>query len=538
MNTSKLGKAAGLLTALLLSTAGLTVISAAPASADTPASVSVRLTSPVFTDVNSVNRQSDADFFMANYGYGAGLSYHLQYALTGAAFELTYHVADATDETKAVAGATVKLAVNKAWSGSNAAMKSGDTVIGATNGGSDSAVLEAVTDADGNATFSLENTDTSSEEPNPATLSTEVSNSAPKLYSQMMATVNGQAADAADLIEFHFVNNLPTTSVSMRLQGIDSTNSYDGTHYATEQDWAQYYNAGMKWLKVQDALQSDRTLRYLVVDQDGRKLVNQEVQLRVAKDYSGSNAHIVVSDGVSFLEATSQQVTISSHTNLDGVVTFTVGGLGGQEPGQAFGPTCEAPDTRYTQIAPLYIGSVVEMDQAYDILNINFVAGTPISCDTSISAMTVNGTGVSTVGTPKFHVPFGTTSVEVVATTTDAHASVAVDGNTGLVLGDNEVNVNVTAEDGKTVRTYTLGVVVDAAPVSVKVAISAAMGKVNVKVTNAKGKTVRVYIKGMKAVTKKVTSDSQSFSFMAKKGKKTVSVSVAGKNYMKSVTVK
>ncbi len=536
MITSKLGKAAGLLTALILSTAGLTVISAAPASADVPSVVKVRLTSPVFTADNSVDKQTDADFFMANYGYAAGLTYHQQYALTGASFDLSYKVTDSADAP--VAGATVNLAVNKAWSGSNAAMSSDDTQIGATQGGSDAAVLQAVSDADGNVTFNLKNNDTDSAEPNPATLTSPVSDGSPKLYSQMLATVNGQGADAADLIEFHFVNNLPTTSVSMRLQGIDSTNSYDGTHYATEQDWAQYYNAGMKWLKVQDALAQDRTLSYLVVDQDGRKLVNQEVQLRVAKDYSGSNAHVVVSDGVSFLEATGQQVSISSHTNLDGVVTFTVGGLGGQDPGVAYGPTCEAPDTRYTQIAPLFIGSVVEMDQAYDILNINYVAGTPISCDPSISAMTVNGTAVSTVGTPKFHVPFGTTTVDVAATTTDAHASVVVDGNTGLVLGDNEVNVNVTAEDGKTVRTYTLGVVVDAAPVSVKVAISSSMGKVSVKLTNAKGKMVRVYISGGKSMTKKVTSNSQTLSFMAKKGKRTVSVSVAGMNFTKMVTVK
>jgi outer membrane protein OmpA-like peptidoglycan-associated protein len=57
-------------------------------------------------------------------------------------------------------------------------------------------------------------------------------------------------------------------------------------------------------------------------------------------------------------------------------------------------------------------------------------------------------------------VPAGTTSVDIVATTVDANATWSVANNTGLVSGNNTVQVTVTARDGVTTETSTFFVYV------------------------------------------------------------------------------
>ena len=52
------------------------------------------------------------------------------------------------------------------------------------------------------------------------------------------------------------------------------------------------------------------------------------------------------------------------------------------------------------------------------------------------------------------NLPFGTSSVSVVATPTDASANRDISGNTGLVTGDNSLNITVTAEDPSYNRIY------------------------------------------------------------------------------------
>jgi len=85
-----------------------------------------------------------------------------------------------------------------------------------------------------------------------------------------------------------------------------------------------------------------------------------------------------------------------------------------------------------------------------------------MSSDTSLSVLRINGQNVAVGGTAS--VNYGTTSVTVTATPTDSHASVtSVTGNTGLVTGNNTVQVEVTAENGST-QLYTVTVVVSAPP--------------------------------------------------------------------------
>jgi len=80
-----------------------------------------------------------------------------------------------------------------------------------------------------------------------------------------------------------------------------------------------------------------------------------------------------------------------------------------------------------------------------------------LSSDTSLSTFTMNG-GMILDGSVR-NLPAGTTSVDVVALPTDKSfgAVAVISGNTGLIEGDNEVIVKVTAENGA-IRDYKFNV--------------------------------------------------------------------------------
>jgi len=84
------------------------------------------------------------------------------------------------------------------------------------------------------------------------------------------------------------------------------------------------------------------------------------------------------------------------------------------------------------------------------------------SSDTGLTSLTLNGQEV--VNGQTVQLPSRTTSVNIVAVTRDSAATVRIVGRTGLVVGENTVQVIVTAGDLKTVRTITLKAVV--APLS------------------------------------------------------------------------
>ena len=81
------------------------------------------------------------------------------------------------------------------------------------------------------------------------------------------------------------------------------------------------------------------------------------------------------------------------------------------------------------------------------------------SADSTLSVFTINGTSV--LGLTSLVVPFGTTSVPIVATANSINASVQITGGTGLTTGNNQVSVLVTAQNGST-STYTVTVTVAA----------------------------------------------------------------------------
>ncbi|NBR78262.1 MAG: hypothetical protein EBT76_05645, partial [Microbacteriaceae bacterium] len=91
------------------------------------------------------------------------------------------------------------------------------------------------------------------------------------------------------------------------------------------------------------------------------------------------------------------------------------------------------------------------------------------SADTALTSLTLNG--VEVTDGQIIELPARTTSVNVVAVPRDEAASIKVTGKTGLKVGTNLVEIEVTAPDQVAKKTYTLTVVV--APLSSNTNLSA-----------------------------------------------------------------
>jgi hypothetical protein len=82
----------------------------------------------------------------------------------------------------------------------------------------------------------------------------------------------------------------------------------------------------------------------------------------------------------------------------------------------------------------------------------------PLNNDATLSLLTVNGVEVADGDTVDLE--YGSTEAEIVATPTDADATVDVVGDTDLQPGENTVTITVTAADGETTETVTITLVV------------------------------------------------------------------------------
>jgi hypothetical protein len=152
---------------------------------------SMRLVSPAFGQSNSVDTTGD----IAQY-YSAKTRAFYTYIAAGTTVTLKYLVT--SDGTKPLANKEVTLQVNAPYSGSKANWLSGSTKI--TVPASDSASgydLKATTNANGEATFIIKNTDTTGTEAKPATPTTP----APKvrLYGTLKAVIPGYGDKEADV---------------------------------------------------------------------------------------------------------------------------------------------------------------------------------------------------------------------------------------------------------------------------------------------------------------------------------------------------
>ena len=170
------------------------------------AGLNVRLVTPVLTDTNSIHRADlEKLFSVDNTWYAVGVGFRQIYLPTGSKFTVAYKVTDSMGAP--VAGKTVLLHVNKAYSKSNATITDGKNTTDSKKDdsqGNDQLQLSATTDSKGIATFNLQNTNTKGEAV-PATPLTPTPTDPTKgaLFSQIYPEVNG-ATDIADFLEIHF----------------------------------------------------------------------------------------------------------------------------------------------------------------------------------------------------------------------------------------------------------------------------------------------------------------------------------------------
>jgi hypothetical protein len=174
---------------------------------------SIRLTSPMLNDTNSIHRADLEDLFsVQNKWYAKGIGFHQVYAQAGSTIDLTYQAKD--ENGKVLANTPVKLHVNKAYSNSTAHVTDGKTPTDPTAAqGSDQALWTANTDANGYVTFHLTNTDATGEA-TPATATTPVPTSGTLVFSQLYPEIKGQDVDIADMIEIHFYGKAPVLSAT------------------------------------------------------------------------------------------------------------------------------------------------------------------------------------------------------------------------------------------------------------------------------------------------------------------------------------
>jgi len=167
----------------------------------------IRLVSPVLTDINSIHRADlESKFSVENSWYAKGIGFRQAYVQTGSTINVVYKVTD--DNGAALTNQVVKLHVNKAFSSSNAKMTNGKIATDSkkdSSQGNDQALLEGTTDGYGFVVFSLRNTDAKGESA-AATTADKVLNDPAKgaVFSQIYPEITGAATDIADMTEFHF----------------------------------------------------------------------------------------------------------------------------------------------------------------------------------------------------------------------------------------------------------------------------------------------------------------------------------------------
>lgn len=155
---------------------------------------SVRLMSPSYDATNSVDATGD----IAQY-YSAGTKAFYTYIGHGTKLSLTYMVT--TDGTTPAADQKLLLQINAPWSGSKATWVTSDgKAVAAQNDGNFGLEVSGTTDAKGQVTFNLTNTDTTGLEkaPTSPTQNREAIKPA-RLYGTMKVVIPGKGDKDADI---------------------------------------------------------------------------------------------------------------------------------------------------------------------------------------------------------------------------------------------------------------------------------------------------------------------------------------------------
>ena len=202
---SSWGKKFLTLSTSLVLAAGTTVAATSPAHADGLGSIRIVSSTPTIdTTTNGYNNQAAMDGWIGQTWYPAGSTLKQTYVDTGSSFDLTYEVRDSSNAL--MPSQEIKVAVNKGYSGSAAALTCGSTTVNAAGDGVDGAIITLTTNANGRATLSCDNSDLAASgitRPSSLVASATITGG---LHTQIWPYIEGQAGNyAADMQEFWFL---------------------------------------------------------------------------------------------------------------------------------------------------------------------------------------------------------------------------------------------------------------------------------------------------------------------------------------------
>lgn len=152
---------------------------------------SMRLISPAYGPANSVDTTGD----IAQY-YSAKTRAYYTYIAAGTTLTLKYKVT--SDGTAPLANTEVTLQANAQYSGSKANWLAGTTKVGASSDSAPGAPLKATTNAAGEVTFVVKNTDTTGTEAKPASPNAAAP-TAGRLYGTFKPVITGYGDKEADV---------------------------------------------------------------------------------------------------------------------------------------------------------------------------------------------------------------------------------------------------------------------------------------------------------------------------------------------------
>ncbi len=273
-------------------------------------------------NTNTFNRQGDADYFVSQGWYRGGVRVFTKQVPVGSTQHFTFVVSNAANGAN-LANTAVHFVFGKDYSGSNAKVNIGNAVsTGAQQ------IVDGVTDANGQVSFDLVNTDVAADAADNPGNNLSGDYTGKHLFTQVTAWVTNQGQDSIDLFDLVYFKpaDAPVVKTAVaRMNGIDTTNAFLGSCLVG--DWCKYYAEGLRYFEKGLTVGSTTNFSYTVSDTNGAPYANKNVYLLVGKGYSGSTAKVTV-NGVSTTGAETwngnDQAKITLTTNAQGQVSFSL----------------------------------------------------------------------------------------------------------------------------------------------------------------------------------------------------------------------
>jgi hypothetical protein len=475
---------AGLATTVTVLALTSAVSAPAMAAATPPQDATITLISPVLTAENTSEasaNQKMADGWVANGWFGTGLVYQRAFVPTGSTVNLTYHVTD--KDGKILVGQDVKLRINKGYSNSSSIVQVDDKVTTGVHkpSSADQQQVTHKTDAYGNVTFVLKNLDTpgmGEPEPESMTAKPDISEDGLNdLHCQVLPEIAGEKPDHSVITEFHYYDpKSPAVQPATKPTIRLVTPGLNDTNSIHREDLENEFSVAHDWYA------KGIGVRQAYV-QTGSAL---NLLYKVTDDNGKALPNATVKLHLNKAYSSSKAAMTDGITATDSTKDSSQGNdqalLTGKSDGFGF-----------------VLFSLKNTDKKGEVVPATLT--TPVPTTGALFSQIypeITGQGTDVADMVEFHF------------TGDAPVAV--------VPVSNAVSVKVTTSKAK---------------VKGKMVSS-----ITVAIAKASGKSAAISITGLKKVTEKVSVANQAFKYTVTKGKKTVTVVIAGKTYKSTITVK